>query len=155
MPDTSVFELFARLVVALGIVLGIMLFGARVLKRRGIDLSGGVSRARRRHQPRRYEVDVLARRALTKGASVAVVRAADKTLVLGVTEQRITLLAEHNDHERNDPIEADDRIIDVRDLQSLEDAHWTGLPIAAGASRSGTPWTMALDRLRERTVRRD
>ncbi len=152
MPDTSVFELFARLIVALALVLGIMLFGARVLKRRGIDFSGGA----RRNQSRRYEVDILARRALTKGASVAVVRAAGKTLVLGVTEQHITLLTEPDGVLDATQLECDtDPVIDLRDPLSSEEAHWTGLPIAVGASRSGTPWTMALDRLRERTVRRD
>jgi flagellar protein FliO/FliZ len=150
--DTSVFELFARLVVALGIVLGIMLFGARVLKRRGFDLGGG----KRGGNPRRYDVDILARRALTKGASVAVVRAGGKTLVLGVTEQHITLLAEPQRALDVATNELDsDLEIDLRDPRSDEDAHWTGLPIAVGAGRSGTPWMMALDRLRERTVRRD
>ena len=138
MSDTSVFELFARLIVALALILGLMAAGARLLRKRGIDLSG----MNRANAPRRQTVDVLARRVVAKNASVAVVRAGGRTLVLGVTNERVNLLAEAAP-------ESDDPIV-------VEEAHWTELPQAVGVGAlSGSPWKMALESLRERTVRRD
>lgn len=138
MSDVSVFELFARLVVALALVLGLMAGGARLLRKRGIDLSG-MSRGQ---GPRRQTVDVLARRVLSKNASVAVVRAGGRTLVLGVTNERVNLLAEAAP-------DSDDPLV-------VEEAHWTELPRPVGVgAQGGSPWKMALESLRERTVRRD
>lgn len=145
MVDASVFELFARLFVALSIVIGLMIVCARVLKKRGIDLTTG---SRRGNGPRPV-VDVIARRGLSRNASVVVVRAGGKTLVLGVTDQQITMLAEA------DPIVLDEPL--VAEYPNVHpEAQWTELPLTAGAgARGGSPWKMALESLRERTVRRD
>jgi flagellar biogenesis protein FliO len=144
--DAPVFELFARLVVALAIVIGLMVLSARVLKKRGIDLSGGG----RRNGGTRPAVEVIARRGLAKNASVAVVRAGGKTLVLGVTDQRVTMLTE-----ADLTFDVDlDRI--ASDRFSSEEAQWTGSPMTSGSdARGGSPWKMALETLRDRTVRRD
>jgi flagellar protein FliO/FliZ len=141
--DASVFELFSRLVIALAIVIGLMILCARVLKKRGVDLTSGG----RRNAGPRQTVDVLARRVLTRNASVAVVRAGGKTLVLGVTDQQVTMLTEGavggDGDGDGEPI-------------VYEEAQWTELPVAAGVgARGGSPWKMALESLRERTVRRD
>ncbi len=138
MTDTSVFELFARLIVALALILGLMAAGARLLRKRGIDLSG----MNRMGAARRQTVEVLARRVVAKNASVAVVRAGGRTLVLGVTNERVNLLAEAAP-------ESDDPIV-------VEEAHWTELPQPVGVGAHGdSPWKMALESLRARPVRRD
>jgi len=131
--DASVFELFARLVLALVVVIGLMMLFARVLRKRGIDLTAG-RRAGAAHQ-----VELLGRRVLNRNASVAVIRAGGRTLVVGVTDQHVTMLAEA------DPAASD-----------LKEAQWTELPVAAGVSaQPGSAWKTVLETLREKTVRRD
>jgi flagellar biogenesis protein FliO len=168
--EAGVFELFARLVVALAVVIGLMILLARVLKRRGIDLTAGARRA----TGTRLHVDVLARRALTRNASVAVVRAGNKTLVLGVTDERVTLLSDATD----DPVataavttnavatntvttKPDGAPSPTRSAGGrlgapvdLSEAHRTELPHAADDVPGSPAWKMALDSLRERTVRK-
>lgn len=144
MADAPVFELFARLVLALALVIGLMLFAARLLKKRGIDLATG-----RRSRGHHHTVDLLARRALTRNASVAVVRAGGRTLVLGVTDQHVTMLTEADPDPEADPA------VDCVQLDLTEEAQWTGLPVVAGARLpAGSPWKTVLDTMRERTLRR-
>ena len=68
-----------QMLLALAAVLGLMWLLAR-WSRRSLGVRGLGA------------LDVLARQPLTRGASVAVIRIADRTLVLGVTEQHVTLL---------------------------------------------------------------
>lgn len=151
MADASVFELFARLIVALAIVIGLMMLCARILKKRGIDLTSGA----RRNAGARHSVDVLARRVLTRNASVAVVRAGGKTLILGVTDQQVTMLTEADIPLDIGNAHSDKTHVDGEPVV-YEEAQWTELPQAVGVSaRGGSPWKMALESLRERTVRRD
>ncbi len=146
MADASVFELFARLIVALAVVIGLMVVCARLLKKRGIDLTAGS----RRNSSNRQTIEVVARRGLTKGTSVAIVHAAGKSLVLGVTDQRVTLLSE------SEIVNLPGDLIGSDSNDNFEGAHWTGLSQTANVSqvRGGSPWKMALETLRERTVRR-
>lgn len=74
------FELILRVGFSLVIVGGLLWLLTRVL--RGPGGRGGDALA------------VLARQQLTRGGAVAVVRVAGRTLVLGVTDQRVNLLAE-------------------------------------------------------------
>lgn len=183
MAEAGVFELFARLVVALAVVIGLMILLARVLKRRGIDLTAGARRA----TGARIQVEVLARRALTRNASVAVVQAGGKTLVLGVTDERVTLLSEADDdtalgagaaprpaaRRRTSPAAAPTAPTaptastapiapsptrttraELGAPVDLAEAHRTELPNAADDIPGGPAWKMALDSLRERTVRK-
>lgn len=130
MSGTSTIELFARLAVSLAVVIGLMVGLSALLRRRGMPMGT------RRAAPV-ARVDILARRALGRNASIAVVRAGGKSMVLGVTEASITMLAEAE--------------IDEIDLETTE-TQWTGLP--AGAPRPGTAWKAMLETLRERTVRK-
>jgi flagellar protein FliO/FliZ len=76
-----VFELIVRISFSLLVVLG-LLWGLARLARRPLGGRGtGVVR-------------VLARQQLSRGASVAVVRVADRALVLGVTDAGVSLLAD-------------------------------------------------------------
>lgn len=75
------FELVLRLVFSLAVVLGLMLLVARVAQRRLGSRAGA-------------PLSVLHRQAVGRHASVAVVAVGGRTLLLGVTEQQVQMLAE-------------------------------------------------------------
>ena len=90
-------------------------------------------------------LEVVARQQLGRGASVAVVRVADRALVVGVTEHSVTVLGEP-----------------LTDLTALVPAPAGRVPVAGGGAASplagsilspGT-WRALVDAVRERTVRR-
>lgn len=85
MTDGSLAVTLLRAGVSLVIVLGLLILVLRVLANR----TGAVRR--RPHAPA-VDVDVLARRQLTRGASVHVVQVAGKLLVLGVTDTTVRVL---------------------------------------------------------------
>ena len=131
--DTSLVALLVRVVVSLGVVLAVMAGAAAVLRRSGVAGTAGSGKwgARRRSAP----VEVIARHGLSRGASLTVVRLGGRTLVLGVTEHQVSLLTE----------------VDPAELEAPpEIAGPAGPGIGAGA----LPWKVALEQLRERTVRR-
>lgn len=121
----STVAMLARLVISLGVVLALMAATAAVLRRSGVGNGVG----RRRGLP----VEVVARQALGRRSSIALVRTGGKGLVLGVTDQSITVLAE------TDP----DALVPTLPEQPA------GTPTAAA-----TPWTALLENVREKTVRR-
>jgi flagellar protein FliO/FliZ len=137
------FELVLRIGFSLLVVMGLMWLMARIVRR---PLGG------RGHGP----LVVLDRQQLTRGAAVTVVRVADRAMILGVTEQQVSLLGEadiedfeshrHGHHERRDPIEGDDE---------LPGAHPAGRPSRLdGSLLSPHTWTSTIDFLRDRTTRR-
>ncbi|MCZ7527720.1 MAG: flagellar biosynthetic protein FliO [Acidimicrobiia bacterium] len=129
MQSVSTFSLFLRLALSLAVVLGLMALAASFLRRRGVSVG-----RRTQGGPR---VDVLARRGLSRGASVAVVRVAGRHLVVGVTDQSITVLAE-----------TDQESIDL-------DAEAARTPPPGSQDPGSRPaWKALLDAMRERTVRR-
>jgi flagellar protein FliO/FliZ len=77
--------LIARLAVSLAVVFGLMMLAARLLRRRG--LSPGAAKATSR-------IEVLARQGLGRSSSVQLVRVGGRTLVLGVTDAAVSVLAE-------------------------------------------------------------
>src|SRR5690349_11086968 len=77
----SVIELTVRIVFSLLVVLGLLWGLARLAKRPLGARKGGL-------------IDVLGRQQLSRGASVAVVRVADRAMVIGVTDNQVTLLSE-------------------------------------------------------------
>lgn len=131
MSQASTFELFLRLTLSLGVVIGLMWAVSVVLKKRG--LMG----ASPRRSPTGATVELLARRPVGKGSSVAIVRAGGQALVIGITEHTITKLA--------------DADIEELDLETA-DAQWTAQP--QGSSGPTSAWKTMLEQLRERTVRR-
>ena len=89
-------------------------------------------------------LDIVARKPLGRNAQLAVVRAGNKTLVLGITEHQITMLTE------TDPdwdIEEDPFNID------LSEAQRTGLPVSTPSGTFPT-WKTMLDGVRDKTLRR-
>jgi flagellar protein FliO/FliZ len=74
--------LIIRLIFSLGFIAAVLWFAARVAKKRGIGGTGnGV-------------IEVLARQRMGRASTLNVVRIADVTLVVGATEEQVTLLAE-------------------------------------------------------------
>jgi len=118
--DVSVLALLGRLVVSLAVVIGLMVAAGRFMNGR-TRLGGGRKGA---------SVEVLGRHALGRNASVTVVKAGGRGLVLGVTEKAITVLAEVDPAAfETEPEQAEPK------------------PVAPG-------WGALLDAIRERTVRR-
>ena len=135
------FALVLRLAVSLTVVIGLMVLLAAFMKKRGL-VAGGVPAGRRGGTP--IAIDVVGRRALGRQAQVAVVRTAGRLLVLGVTDQHVTILTETAADEC-----ADIEVLDTANPGSQR----TGSPTAA-ANRPGPAWKTMLDSMRDRTVRR-
>ena len=70
-----------RLVLSLAFIGAVLLFAARVAKKRGLGQGNGL-------------IEVVARQRMGRASTVNVVRIADLVLVVGATEEQVTLLAE-------------------------------------------------------------
>jgi flagellar protein FliO/FliZ len=135
------FELVLRIGFSLLVVLGLMWLLARVVRR---PLGG------RGHGP----LAVLNRQQLTRGAAVTVVRVADRAMILGVTDQQVSLLGETDleafethHHDKRDPLAVGEG--------ELPEAHPAGAPGRLdGSLLSPRTWTATIDFLRDRTTRR-
>ena len=97
---------------------------------------------------------VLSRQQLSRGSAVAVVQVNDRALILGVTDQQISLLGEAD----LDAFEDHGSHHERRDHLSMEPGH--DLPPAHPATRlegsllSPRTWVSTLNFLRDRTARR-
>jgi len=142
--DTSLVALLVRVVVSLGVVLAIMAGAAAVLRRSGVTGTTGGSRRglRRRHAP----LEVIARHGLSRGSSIAVVRLGERALVLGITEHQVSLLKEIDPAELEAPPESED--------PSSPGTPRTPPTAGPGIGAGALPWKVALEQLREKTVRR-
>jgi len=167
--DTA--ALMLRLVVALASVLGLVwLFSRGMTRGRGRRLVPGMT-------------EVVSRQALSRAASVVVVRVGERALVLGVTEQQVSLLTETElpaeaaavrrteviDLDGDDAPATADVTADVsgalvpqprsadpapvRHRPRRQDGRQDGGALA-GSALSPATWGQALDVLRERTTRR-
>jgi flagellar protein FliO/FliZ len=144
-----------RVAVSLVVVLGLVWLLAKGARRRG--LGSGLDTSR---------FTVIGRHSLGRNAGVTVVRVGDEALVLGVTEQHVTLLAtvpagavttsSVTSSATTDPAAA-------AEAGAPSEVHLPQDPAVAGARRasplagsalSAATWTQALDGLRERTTRR-
>ncbi len=142
MADVSVFALLARLVVSLGVVLALMWVAARLLARQ----SGG--RIARAAKP--VAIQVLARTSISKNSSVAVVSAAGKALIVGVTDSQITLLGEGDLDVLTQPEQEDP----ATTITAAAGTRSPWAPAVKPGAAAFSPWTAILDQLRDRTVRR-
>ena len=132
MDGTSSLALLLRLGLSLAVVLALMAGAAAVLRRRGSLLGRRPGAA----------LEVIARQPLGKTASVAVVRAGDRGLIVGVTEHSVRVLGEAElDQFAPKP-------------GTGNDIGTPGTALPAGVERPQSAWTVLLDRMRERTVRR-
>ena len=142
------FELVLRIGFSLFVVLGMMWGLARVVRR---PLSRGHG-----------ALVVLNRQQLTRGAAVAVVRVANRAMILGVTDQQVSLLGEADveDFEKH-PHEHRDHLSVDPELGSAVDDELPGRHPAAprhgrldGSLLSPRTWASTVDFLRDRTTRR-
>lgn len=131
MATASTFELFLRLGMSLAVVIGLMWVIANVMKKRGF------APGRSARPQRATQVELLARKPLGRNASIAVVRAGGKAMVIGITDHQVTKL--------------DDVDVEEIDLDSA-DGQWTAAK--QGPLGSGSAWKTMLEQVRERTVRR-
>ena len=135
-------ELVLRIGVSLGIILALMWGLARLARKPLAARAGGA-------------VAVLSRQNVSRHASVVVVRVADRALVLGVTEQQVTMLTETELAAVGDSAPAVQR--SAVDLDQPEAAATSSeqRPTGrlAGSVLSPHTWTQAITALRERTVR--
>jgi flagellar biogenesis protein FliO len=165
--EVSLPAMAVRLAISMGVVLGLMLLAARLLRRaQGMARTAGSGAGGRRGRARTVTpLAVTGVAPLGRGASVALVRAAGHDLVLGVTEQQVTLL-------HRIPVELLEAPEDTTGPQGAGSRGATSsieldldLPeatarIAVAAAEqpavaAGTPaWTDALETLRAMTVRR-
>ena len=133
-------ELVLRIGFSLLIVFGLMWGLAKLLKRPlGKRGTGALA--------------VLSRQQLARGSAVAVVQVADRALILGVTDQQVSLLGEtqlvafeahghHHEHRDHLPLATPD---------ALPTAHPGNL---GGSLLSPRTWGSTLDFIRDRTTRR-
>ena len=70
-----------RLVLSLGFIAVVLLWAARLAKKKGLGQGNGL-------------IEVVARQRMGRSSTVNVVRIADVVLVIGATEEQVTLLAE-------------------------------------------------------------
>ena len=131
MAAASLTMVLLRLVLAVGVVVALLLFTARLTRRVGTKTHGSG----------RATLQVLARQPLSRHASVAIVAVGSRTFVIGVTDAHVTLLGEHpTDAPVGQPNEHPNDALPI-DLLGASQAS----PAAAGG---------LLEALRQRTVRR-
>jgi flagellar protein FliO/FliZ len=137
-----------RLVLSLAFVAAVLLFAARLAKKRGLGQSNGL-------------IEVVARQRMGRTSTVNVVRIADVVLVVGATEEQVTLLAEV------DAEAVENALREQRTPARIGGAHAAGrdgdVPALAARSTTGAlagsvfdrnGWGTFVHQLRERTVRR-
>ncbi|TFV54377.1 flagellar biosynthetic protein FliO [Geodermatophilus sp. DF01-2] len=123
-----------RLVLSLAFIAAVLWFAARVAHKRGIGQGSGL-------------IEVVARQRMGRASSVSVVRIAGRVLVVGSTEEQVTLLAEVDGDVVEEAI-AERRAAFAQPVPA-------GAPgVLAGSVFDRTGWTAFVAQLRERTVRR-
>lgn len=150
-----------RLVLSLAFVAGVLLFAARLAKKRGLGRGNDL-------------IEIVSRQRLGRTSTVNVVRIADVVLVVGATEEQVTLLAEvdaesvaHAMGERPPPrreiAAPHDDYDDYDAYEAYDEPHLPAAHVPAARASSGALAGSVLDRdgwgnlvheLRERTVRR-
>jgi flagellar protein FliO/FliZ len=136
-----------RLVLSLAFIAVVLLFAARVAQKRGLGQGNGL-------------IEVVARQRMGRASTLNVVRIADVVLVVGATEEQITLLAEVD----SDAVEAalrERRVpAHVGAADDVATDHIPALgarptsPALAGSVFDRNGWGSFVTQLRERTVRR-
>ncbi len=129
-----------RLLLSLAFVAGVLYLAARLAKKRGLGSSGGL-------------VEVVAHQRMGRASTVNVLRIGDRVLVVGATEQQVTLLAE-----------LDGEALEATLAERADGGDRPALTLAAAPGRSGgalagsvldrSAWSGLVGQLRERTVRR-
>jgi flagellar biogenesis protein FliO len=141
---------FGRMILALGLVLGLLWLFSKFGR-------GRQHKGRSRWSPRADEgkIEVMDRRSLGRHSSIAVVRAAGRIVVIGQTQQQINVLLDaHPDPDFVSEEAAGGQVAALDGPSSFdEEMVLPGLAAAHGAD-APKAWDAFLERLREMTVRR-
>jgi flagellar protein FliO/FliZ len=137
-----------RLVLCLGFIAAVLLYASKMAKKRGLGGATGV-------------IEVVARQRMGRTSTVSVLRVAGRVLVVGSTEEQVTLLAEVEDEELQTALAAQLRPVAAdADADGVAAPATRRMPVPAGTGAlagsvldKGT-WTSVVQELRERTVRR-
>ena len=134
-----------RLVLCLAFIAAVLLYASKLAKKRGLGGATGV-------------IEVVARQRMGRTSTVSVLRVAGRVLVVGSTEEQVTLLAEVEDEELQTALAAQltppARAVDddpVPMTQRMPVPRGPGA-LAGSVLDKGT-WTSVVQELRERTVR--
>ncbi|RZU34518.1 FliO/MopB family protein [Blastococcus saxobsidens] len=142
-----------RLFLSLALIGGVLWFAARLAKKKGLGQGNGL-------------IEVIARQRMGRASSVNVVRIADLVLVIGATEEQVTLLAEVDPDAVEDALQSrrpararveqpeDGELPTPRPAPSLVAARSSSPGVLAGSVLDRNGWGSLVDELRERTVRR-
>ncbi|MCZ2825121.1 flagellar biosynthetic protein FliO [Modestobacter sp. VKM Ac-2982] len=137
--------MIVRLVLSLAFIAAVLLFASKVAKKRGLGGATGV-------------IEVVARQRMGRASSVSVLRVAGRVLVVGSTEEQVTLLAELEDDELQAALATQARPGVTGATTELPAAR---VPVPRASSRAlagsvldRSTWTTVVHELRERTVRR-
>lgn len=122
--------LVIRLVFSLAVVVGILLLLARVAGRRFQGKSGAA-------------IQVVHRQPLSRGSGVAVVTVGERVLVLGTTDQQVTLLAELEPDELELPEAAFDAASTNGYAPAAEEPRVRAVPTHRAASQPTTDGRLA------------
>ena len=134
-----------RLILSLGFIAAVLWFAARLAQKRGLGQGNGL-------------IEVVARQRMGRTSTVNVVRIGDVVLVVGATEEQVTLLAE----------------VDAEVVEEALRERRTPVAVGAGSESGSSPalaarsssgalagsvfdrngWGALVNQLRDRTVRR-
>ncbi len=130
-----------RLVLSLAFIAWVLWFAARVARKRGLGAGNGL-------------IEVVARQRMGRASSVSVVRIAGRCLVVGSTEEQVTLLAEVDGEDVEEALaERQAALRPAGDAEGRAAASpATGVLAGSVFDRGG--WAAVVTQLRERTVRR-
>ena len=138
-----------RLVLSLAFIAGVLFYAAKLAKKRGLGQGNGV-------------IEIVARHRLGRASTLNVVRIADVVLVVGATEEHVTLLTEM-DPQAVDAVLAERRPARLHAAPPGDEDGGSRPPVVAARHSSGAlagsvfdkaGWGALVNGLRERTVRR-
>jgi flagellar protein FliO/FliZ len=137
-----------RLILSLAFIGAVLFFAARVAKKRGLGQGNGL-------------IEVVARQRMGRTSSVNVVRIGDVVLVVGATEEHITLLTEVDAESIETALQQRRPPLRLQAAGDDADAAGAAVPAArvstgalAGSVFDRNGWGSLVDQIRERTVRR-
>jgi flagellar protein FliO/FliZ len=136
-----------RLILSLAFIGGVLFFAAKVAKKRGLGQGNGL-------------IEVVARQRMGRTSSVNVLRIGDVVLVVGATEEHVTLLAEVDSETVETALQQQRTPLHLH-AAGEPGAIGTAAPAArvstgalAGSVFDRNGWGSFVHQLRERTVRR-
>jgi flagellar protein FliO/FliZ len=137
--------MIVRLVFSLGLIAAVLFFASRLAAKRGLGGTSGL-------------IEVVARQRMGRASSVSVLRVAGRVLVVGATDEQVTLLAEVEEDEVQAALAASPRATAAGAPDGATAVSPRGVRAGSGALAGSVldrgAWTSFVQELRERTMRR-